>query len=73
MGAARRARPYTEAASVPCSDYEKLIRQFGTAYISPELIARFERLTGERAHPLLRRGTFFSHRSVLSLLICIWL
>ncbi|CDZ96825.1 tryptophanyl-trna synthetase [Phaffia rhodozyma] len=45
-------------------DYQKLIRQFGTANITPELIARFERLTGERAHPLLRRGTFFSHRDL---------
>lgn len=46
------------------SDYQKLIRQFGTSAISSELIARFERLTGERAHHLLRRGVFFSHRDL---------
>lgn len=47
------------------SDYQKLINQFGTANITPALIERFERLTGARAHLLLRRGTFFSHRFVV--------
>lgn len=45
-------------------DYNKLITEFGTREISPELLARFEKLTGWRAHPLLRRGTFFSHREL---------
>jgi tryptophanyl-tRNA synthetase len=45
-------------------DYEKLIRDFGTERISPELIARFEKITGKRAHHLLRRGIFFSHRDL---------
>ncbi|KAL8278449.1 hypothetical protein RQP46_009139 [Phenoliferia psychrophenolica] len=43
-------------------DYNKLIDQFGTKPISAELLARFERLTGQKPHLLLRRGTFFSHR-----------
>ncbi|PWW79931.1 tryptophanyl-tRNA synthetase [Tuber magnatum] len=43
-------------------DYEKLIRDFGTRRISPELLARFEKLTGHRPHQFLRRGMFFSHR-----------
>ena len=43
-------------------DYEKLIRDFGTRQISPELLARFESLTGRRPHQFLRRGMFFSHR-----------
>ncbi|KAJ3101210.1 hypothetical protein HK100_004579, partial [Physocladia obscura] len=43
-------------------DYEKLIVQFGTKRIDSDLIARFERLTGVRAHPFVRRGLFFSHR-----------
>ncbi|EJD06106.1 tryptophanyl-tRNA synthetase [Fomitiporia mediterranea MF3/22] len=43
-------------------DYEKLIVQFGTRRVDDALLERFERLTGKRAHPLLRRGAFFSHR-----------
>ncbi|KAI5119571.1 hypothetical protein M0805_006456 [Coniferiporia weirii] len=43
-------------------DYDKLIQQFGTRRIDDELLQRFERLTGRRPHPLLRRGMFFSHR-----------
>lgn len=43
-------------------NYDKLIEQFGTRRIDAELLARFERLTGRKPHPLLRRGTFFSHR-----------
>lgn len=43
-------------------DYDKLIVQFGTKAIDAELLQRFERLTGKRPHPLLRRGMFFSHR-----------
>jgi hypothetical protein len=46
------------------SDYTKLIAQFGTKAITPDLLERFERLTGRKPHRLLRRGTFFSHRSV---------
>ncbi|KAL7266332.1 tryptophan--tRNA ligase [Rhizina undulata] len=45
-------------------DYEKLIRDFGTRRISPELLERFERLTGHKPHILLRRGMFFSHRDL---------
>ncbi|THH10014.1 hypothetical protein EW145_g1616 [Phellinidium pouzarii] len=43
-------------------DYDKLIDNFGTRRIDDALLQRFERLTGRRAHPLLRRGMFFSHR-----------
>lgn len=43
-------------------DYDKLIDQFGTRRLDDTLLARFERLTGKRPHPLMRRGTFFSHR-----------
>ncbi|KZV99120.1 tryptophanyl-tRNA synthetase [Exidia glandulosa HHB12029] len=43
-------------------DYDKLVTQFGTRRVDPELLARFERLTGHKPHPLLRRGSFFSHR-----------
>ena len=36
-------------------DYNKLIDRFGSQPITPELIARMERLTGKPAHPWLRR------------------
>lgn len=45
-------------------DYDKLIKDFGTKRIDSALLERFERVTGCRPHPLLRRGSFFSHRCV---------
>lgn len=45
-------------------DYDKLVEQFGSSQIPPELIERMERLTGQRAHRYLRRGYFFSHRDL---------
>jgi len=45
-------------------DYDKLIRDFGSQAISPELIADFERVTGKPAHPWIKRGIFFSHRDL---------
>jgi tryptophanyl-tRNA synthetase len=47
---------------VQAIDYDKLINEFGSKRIDSDLIARFERLTGRRAHRFLRRGIFFSHR-----------
>ena len=44
------------------SDYEKTVKRFGATIIAQELLDRFERLTGHKPDPLLRRGTFFSHR-----------
>eukprot|EP01029_Cantina_marsupialis_P014133 TRINITY_DN312_c0_g1_i4.p1 TRINITY_DN312_c0_g1~~TRINITY_DN312_c0_g1_i4.p1 ORF type:complete len:1017 (-),score=370.81 TRINITY_DN312_c0_g1_i4:584-3634(-) len=49
-------------------DYEKLIREFGCQRITPELIARIETLTGQKAHRFLRRGLFFTHRDLTQLL-----
>ncbi|KAF3922425.1 hypothetical protein AA313_de0205306 [Arthrobotrys entomopaga] len=49
-------------------DYDKLIQQFGTRKISPELLAKFERVTGHKPHRFLRRGYFFSHRDLESIL-----
>ena len=45
-------------------DYEKLIKEFGTRRIDDALLKRFESLTGRKPHPLLRRGSFFSHREL---------
>ncbi|CAK5058646.1 unnamed protein product [Meloidogyne enterolobii] len=43
-------------------DYEKLIKRFGCSNVTEDLIVRFEKLTGHKAHPLLKRKIFFAHR-----------
>merc|ERR1711997_68388 len=45
-------------------DYDKLIDQFGCTKISPELIERFEKITGHKCHHLIRRGIIYSHREL---------
>jgi len=45
-------------------DYDKLIKRFGSSKVDDELVARFEKVTGRKAHHLLRRGIFFSHRDL---------
>jgi len=49
-------------------DYDKLIKRFGCEKISPELIERLEKAIRIPAHPLLRRGMFFSHRDLVHIL-----
>ena len=49
-------------------DYEKLIQQFGTQRLDKNIIERFEKLTGKKAHRFLRRGIFFSHRDLSMIL-----
>lgn len=44
-------------------DYDKLVERFGTSKITPELLAKFEKLTGE-VHLFLRRKIFYSHRDL---------
>jgi tryptophanyl-tRNA synthetase len=43
-------------------DYNKLVDKFGTKRIDEAILERFEKLTGQKPHHLLRRGMFFSHR-----------
>jgi len=45
-------------------DYDKLRRDWGAQNITPDLIEKFERVTGCKAHPWIRRGIFFSHRDL---------
>jgi tryptophanyl-tRNA synthetase len=45
-------------------DYEKLTRDFGATRITPELLERFERVTGRRPHRFMRRGIVLSHREL---------
>ena len=44
-------------------DYDKLIKQFGTEKISPDILERIKKIAGED-HFMLRRGIFFSHREM---------
>ena len=44
-------------------DYDKLIKKFGTEKISPDILKRIKKITGED-HFMLRRGIFFSHREL---------
>ena len=54
--------PWTVKASSEGFNYLKLLNQFGTSPISPELIKRIETLTNMRVHRFLRRGIFFSQQ-----------
>lgn len=44
-------------------DYDKLIEKFGTSKIDNDLLERIEKHAGY-LHPMLRRGVFYSHRSL---------
>jgi len=48
-------------------DYDKLIKQFGTEKITNDLLNRLTKLAGED-HFMLRRGIFFSHRDLKTIL-----
>lgn len=45
-------------------DYDKLTRDFGATRITPELLERFERVTGRKPHRFMRRGIVLSHREL---------
>jgi len=60
--------PYTVKAGEKGIDYNKLIKEFGTTAISQELIQRIEKVTGKPCHHWIRRGLFFSHRSLNDIL-----
>ncbi|KAM9294038.1 tryptophan--tRNA ligase, cytoplasmic [Gastrophryne carolinensis] len=61
--------PWTvQTGSAKGVDYDKLIVRFGSSKIDQELIARIERVAGQKAHHFLRRGIFFSHRDMHQIL-----
>lgn len=57
-----------EDGKVKAIDYRKLIDEFGTSQIDDALLERFERVTGQRPHRFMRRGIFFSHRDMHTIL-----
>src|SRR5438876_7817329 len=42
--------------------YIKITEQFGATPLTPELLERFEKVTGCKPHRLMRRGIFSAHR-----------
>ena len=56
--------PWTVQGGEDGIDYQALIDSFGSKAISKELLARFEKVTGEKPHHWLRRGLFYSHRDL---------
>lgn len=57
-----------EDGKVKAIDYTRLVEDFGTKLITPELLERFEKVTGHRPHRFMRRKIFFSERD-LSLIL----
>lgn len=56
--------PWTVKGGTKGFNYLKLLRQFGTKPITPELIKRIEASTNMRVHKFLRRGLFFSQQDL---------
>lgn len=50
------------------SNQSQLIEKFGVTPITPELVKRFERVTGHKVHPWITRGIFFAHRDLNKIL-----
>lgn len=49
-------------------DYDKLISRFGSSKIDDELLSLWEEVIGKPVHYFLRRGIFFSHRDMHTIL-----
>jgi len=53
-----------ETGKAVAIDYDKLIETFGSKRIDKALLERFEKVTGNKPHRLMRRGMVFSHRDL---------
>ncbi|CAL4911338.1 unnamed protein product [Urochloa decumbens] len=60
--------PYEVSAPVGGIDYEKLINQFGCERIDAAIVDRISCLTARPPHRFLRRGIFFAHRDLNTIL-----
>lgn len=63
--------PFEVKAGAKGVDYEKLITIFGCSRLTLDIVERFEKLTGKKAHHFLRRGIFYSHREFNKILDCV--
>lgn len=59
MASKREVDATAQMASVKAED---LCKNFGISTIDSELLERFERVTGHKPHPFMRRGLYFAHR-----------
>ncbi|KAK3094144.1 hypothetical protein FSP39_024707 [Pinctada imbricata] len=57
-----------ESASEKGVDYDKLINNFGSKRIDEALLERIAKVTKKPVHHMLRRGIFFSHRDLETIL-----
>lgn len=57
--------PWTVEGEV---NYDKLVKEFGSQLIDQGLVEKIERLTNKPAHHFLKRGIFFSHRDLHTVL-----
>lgn len=48
--------------------FSRITERFGSSHIDGALIERLEKVAGKPVHPLIRRGIFFSHRDLHTLL-----
>ncbi|CAL4896671.1 unnamed protein product [Urochloa decumbens] len=60
--------PYEVSAPAGGIDYDKLINQFGCERIDAAIVDRIARLTARPPHRFLRRGIFFAHRDLNTIL-----
>lgn len=61
--------PWTvESKSDSGIDYDKLILKFGSSKVEQALIDKLEQVCNKKVHHFLRRGIFFSHRDLFTLL-----
>jgi len=51
-------------------DYDKLLEQWGCDPVTPEQLERWERLTGSKPHPLIRRGVYYAQKDLDIILDC---
>lgn len=54
--------PWSATGNFTETIYNNLVSKFGVEKISSELLARFQKITGQKPHKLLRRNIFFAHR-----------
>src|SRR3989344_8095668 len=56
--------PWNVKGKLTSETYVKLIDKFGVSPITPELLKRFEKVTGHEPHKWMKRGFFFAHREL---------
>ena len=63
--------PFSVEADEGGVDYDTLIKDFGCSKLPDDVVDRFEKLLGVKAHHFLRRKIFFCHREFNKILDCV--